>query len=775
MKKLLKIWAVILPVLALFAATGCETEQLTDNVSVGLKADAAFTEAGQANLTLTLSAAAGSDVAVNLAASAKAQDGFTAVPAEFLSFDSSVTIAAGSTTASVVVPADLGKLSGNQAVITIASADGAKVDSDAATVYISVPEDAGALMAGANVWGIIGSFNGWAGDIAMTKVADNPETWTVQNASFGGEFKFRGNETWGDYDLGSSETVVLGGNLALQKGGANIKIDEGVYNVTLYPTLLKAVITEGEAALVPFELNWTVEYKGHQWVEGFETSGQLDVFEVSGTTPGKYYIPYYSSLGSYYEDDEYTPESYGESLAKDPETFLADMQANIDAMIANYLEYGYSLQDYFDDYVYNEAVDGTTILYYGQYAGDYEFLVLSMDETGKLDYGYKLITFTIDSDPETQYDWDIVANIREDWTAQPAEWVSGYEGQYFWVDGYAPGAAYTIIDLYTDAEIDWYLGGELKNFIGNQNSYIQTYLNEGYTPGEIFEYLGAAVDEDGYFYDYLSTYNIEGEAYVLILGFDENGQLINTSAYSKGADMGKALIDVPVYTPEPLDLSLNENWGAEFLGTFTDHQVNTYYNSETGEDEEVEEDVDLSVIKLTGLLDGEYVGTGLYEAGYLDELDETDFSDYVRYAGEGVIYTLDYYNTYYPEYGYTLADVANTAKDPWLYYSGVTEEYYGEWDVLIAGVSEDLEVTGEYALATITFDGTRLDSDPTLVVKKVVRGKADLKKAASAKRHVVKTAPAERAARAFTKRAPGKKAAARKPASLKSTSAKLAR
>ena len=679
----MKNWAIILPFAGILALTaGCdallENIPTGETVTVSIKSDIAFSLVGDANLTLTLSSVSTGDVSVNLAVARTAQDGYIAVDAEYLSFDGSVSIPAGKTEATVKVTAELENLStANQAVITIAAADGAEIDPDASVAYIYVPD---------------------TGD--PSNEGPGPEV---------------------------------------------------------------------------HELDWKVEYKGHQWVEGLETEGQLDVFEVSGTPPGKYYIPYYSSLGSYYEDDEYTPESYGESLAKDPETFLADMQANIDAMIANYLEYGYSLQDYFDDYVYNEAVDGTTILYYGQYAGDYEFLVLSMDATGKLDYGYKLITFTIDSDPETQYDWDIVANIREDWTAQPAEWVSGYEGQYFWVDGYAPGAAYTIIDLYTDAEIDWYLGGELKNFIGNQNSYIQTYLNEGYTPGEIFEYLGAAVDEDGYFYDYLSTYNIEGEAYVLILGFDENGQLINTSAYSNGADMGKALIDVPVYTPEPLDLSLNENWGAEFLGTFTDHQVNTYYNSETGEDEEVEEDVDLSVIKLTGLLDGEYVGTGLYEAGYLDELDETDFSDYVRYAGEGVIYTLDYYNTYYPEYGYTLADVANTAKDPWLYYSGVTEEYYGEWDVLIAGVSEDLEVTGEYALATITFDGTRLDSDPTLVVKKVVRGKADLKKAASAKRHVVKTAPAERAARAFTKRAPGKKAAARKPASLKSTSAKLAR
>ena len=750
MKKLLKIWAVLLTVLALFAATGCETEQLTDNVTVGLRADAAFTEAGQANLTLSLSAASGSDVTVSLAASAKAQDGFTAVPAEFLSFDSSVTIAAGSTAASVVVTADLDKLSGNQAVITIASADGAKVDADAATVYISVPEDTGALMAGAKVWGIIGSFNDWAGDIAMTKIADDPETWTVQNASFGGEFKFRGNETWGDYDLGSSETVVLGGNLALQKGGANIKIDEGVYNVTLYPTLLKAVITEGEAALVPFELDWTVEYKGLQWVEGYYTYGQLDVFEVSGTDTDKFYMTLYSDL-----DNEYM-ESYGESLRNDPEGFFAMMQENIDANIESYLENEFTVEDYLYDYCYNELVDGTVLLYYGQPAGEYEFLVISMDKNGQLDLGYKYITISKDADPELQYDWDIVANIREDWTARPAEWVEGYEGQYFWVDGYAPGAAYTIIDLYTDAEIDWYLNGELKNFIGNTNANIQAYLNKGYSPEVVFGYYGATVDEDGNFYDYVSTYNIEGEANLLILGFDENGQLINTSAYSNGADIGKMVIDVPVYTPEPLDLSLNENWGAEFLGTYYDEEY----------------EMDLSVIKIAGLEEGEYVGAGLYETGYFDDLDETDLSDYVRNEASGVVDTYEYYSRYDDDI--TLADVANTAEYPWLFYS-IDEEAYGEWDVLIAGVSEDLEVTGEYAIATITFDDTRLDSDPTLTVKKVKRGKVDLKKAASAKRHVAKTAPAERAAKAFTKRAHGKKAAARKPASLKSASAKRVR
>ena len=746
------------------ALTACQKEKEKKvDVTVGIQADAIFTEAGEANLTVVLSDASDAAVTVSLAASSAAQSGFTAVGADLLSFDSIVSVPAGSKSASVKVSADVASLDETfQAVITLAAADGATIDAGASTVYIGVPQNVAKQVSGADAWNLVGSFDA----VALARTADEPETWVAENVSLSAPFKFSASKGGSTLELGAEGAVAVDSDIVLSKDGGEITLEEGFYTVTLYPGELKAVITKG---IAPHVLNWTVEYKGQQWVEGYYTYGELDVFEVSGTDTDKYYSVYYSDLNNEYM------EPYGVSLQNDPEAFFREMQANIDANIAYYEEYGYTVEDYLYDYCYNELTDGTTLLYYGQPAGDYEFLVVSMDAQGQLDWGYKYITFTIEEDPESQYDWDIYANIREDWTATVGEWYEGYEGQYFWIDGYAPGAAYTIIDLYTDGEIDWYLNGELKNFIGNTNANIQSYLDSGYyTPEEVFGYLGAYVDEDGYFSDYVSTYGIEGEANLLILGFDENGQLINTSAYSNGADMGKAVIEVPVYVQEPLDLTLNENWGAEFLGTFTDHQTNTYYDYEKGEDVEVEEDVDLSVIKITGLAEGEYVGAGLYGAGYIDE---ESLADYVRYAGEGVIETYNYYVWYYDNPDLTLADVANTAEYPWLFYSGLTEDSYGDWDLLIAGVSEDFEVTGEYALATITFDGTRLDSDPTVTVKKVKRGKVDLKARSKVRSHVARTAPADRAPKkAFTKPAAGKKAAAGKqPMALKSASGRLSR
>ena len=745
MKKSLFAWAVLLPVAVLSVLTACEKEET--KVSVGIKADAAFTEEGLANITVTLSATPQNEVTVTLAVSSEGQSGSTAIGADHLTFNNTVTLS-GVSSATVPVKADLSSLDDSyQAVITIASAEGATIDMAASTVYIQAPQSVSQQVSGADGWKISGDF----GEIDLARTSGDPETWAVENAWFGGSFQFVGSKGGSALVLGSSAKITLGSETALVKDGASLGLEEGSYTITLYPSDLKVVIAQGSSQV--HTLNWKVEYQGQQWVEGFETEGQLDVFEVSGTDTKKYYMAYYSSLGYDDYDDEYTMESYGESLEKDPEAFFAQMQENIDATIEYYEEYGYTLEDFLYDYAYNEEVDGTTLLYYGQPAGDYEFLVLSMDGKGQLDQGYKYITFTKDTDPETQYDWDIVAHIREDWTGAFSEWVDGYEGQYFWIDGRAPGAAYTIIDIYTDGEIDWFLNGELKNFIGNTNANIQAYLNAGYTPDEVFGYLGAAVDEDGYFSDYVSTYNIEGEANLLILGFDKDGQLINTSTYSNGADMGKVVIDMPVYVPEPLDLTLNENWGAEFVGT--------YYDEEYG--------MDLSVIKITGLKEGEYVGAGLYGAGYIDE---DNLSDLVRYAVSGVVDTYEYYSWYYDDI--TLADVANTAEYPWLFYS-IDEEAYGEWDVLIAGVSEDFEATGEYAIATITLDGTRLDSDPTLVARKVRSGKADLNKASLKKQpHVAKTAPADRSRMASTKRADRKKAA-RKPLSIKSAAARLPR
>ena len=106
---------------------------VTDEPTVSISADAAFDENMEATVTLTLSAAAGSDIKVKLAKAA-VQDGKSEIAADFLK---NVTIKAGETKAEVEVEADaLGLESGEyQAAIKIDSAEGAKV-ADNSVVYI---------------------------------------------------------------------------------------------------------------------------------------------------------------------------------------------------------------------------------------------------------------------------------------------------------------------------------------------------------------------------------------------------------------------------------------------------------------------------------------------------------------------------------------------------------------------------------------------------------------------------------------------------------------
>jgi hypothetical protein len=89
----------------------------------------------------------------------------------------------------------------------------------------------------ANSWGLIGDFNSWGSDHAMTWDAINHVFTATIDASAAGAFKFRANGAW---------TVNLGGNLnALTAGGDNIPITAaGNYTITLDPWGLKATVTK---------------------------------------------------------------------------------------------------------------------------------------------------------------------------------------------------------------------------------------------------------------------------------------------------------------------------------------------------------------------------------------------------------------------------------------------------------------------------------------------------------------------------------------------------
>lgn len=80
--------------------------------------------------------------------------------------------------------------------------------------------------------GLIGGFNSWGGDEAMTQVT--PHNWYVHvTFAEATELKFRANGNWDDHDWGD------GGDVASQyygkgtNGGGNIKVPAGTYNVFL--------------------------------------------------------------------------------------------------------------------------------------------------------------------------------------------------------------------------------------------------------------------------------------------------------------------------------------------------------------------------------------------------------------------------------------------------------------------------------------------------------------------------------------------------------------
>ena len=107
-------------------------------------------------------------------------------------------------------------------------------------------------------WGLIGGFNGWGGDLALTAEGDY---YVVKGAELEGELKFRKDADWA-VNFGYAEGAEFAANaeIALAQDGANITVPAGTYDVYLDEANAKAwFITDGSypgGAEAPVPAEW---------------------------------------------------------------------------------------------------------------------------------------------------------------------------------------------------------------------------------------------------------------------------------------------------------------------------------------------------------------------------------------------------------------------------------------------------------------------------------------------------------------------------------------
>ena len=107
-------------------------------------------------------------------------------------------------------------------------------------------------------WGLIGAFNGWGGDLAMTSEGSY---YVVKGAQLEGELKFRKDADWG-VNFGYAEGAAFEANaeIALAQDGGNINVPAGTYDVYLDAENAKAwFITDGSypgGGEAPVEAEW---------------------------------------------------------------------------------------------------------------------------------------------------------------------------------------------------------------------------------------------------------------------------------------------------------------------------------------------------------------------------------------------------------------------------------------------------------------------------------------------------------------------------------------
>jgi len=107
-------------------------------------------------------------------------------------------------------------------------------------------------------WGLIGGFNGWAADLALTAEGNY---FVVKGAELEGELKFRKDADWGvNFGLAEGAAFAANAEIALAQDGGNINVAKGTYDVYLDEANAKAwFITDGSypgGGAAPEESEW---------------------------------------------------------------------------------------------------------------------------------------------------------------------------------------------------------------------------------------------------------------------------------------------------------------------------------------------------------------------------------------------------------------------------------------------------------------------------------------------------------------------------------------
>ena len=107
-------------------------------------------------------------------------------------------------------------------------------------------------------WGIIGAFNGWGGDLAMTAEGDY---YVAKGAALEGELKFRKDADWAvNFGYAEGASFEANAEIALAQDGGNINVPAGTYDVYLDAENAKAwFINDGSypgGGAAPVEAEW---------------------------------------------------------------------------------------------------------------------------------------------------------------------------------------------------------------------------------------------------------------------------------------------------------------------------------------------------------------------------------------------------------------------------------------------------------------------------------------------------------------------------------------